>query len=258
MKIPVLKSPVMQRTLSTLLFGLLSSLCLTSPVLAQNQLSLGELQSGQLALNLSLTEQQRVEQDTLNVSLQYVAQGRDRTELQNEMNTKMSEALELVKAVPALEYSTTHYHVQIVPTDRPTRTDINNPVFRAQQGLNITSTDSAALLELAGLLQATGLTLDSLYYTLSDVAHEQIAGELLNAALHKLQNRAQGAAEALGKQTAELVEVSMDGTPNFMEVRQKFAMEAFSSPAMDYAPPVAEPGETVISVTVSARAVLSP
>jgi predicted secreted protein len=258
MKIPVLKSPVMQRTLSMLLFGLISSLCLTSPALAQNQLSLGELQSGQLALNLSLTEQQRVEQDTLNVSLQYIAQGRDRTELQNEVNKIMSEALELVRAVSSLEYSTTHYHVQIVQTDRPTRTDINNPVFRAQQGLNITSKDSAALLELAGELQARGLTLDGLYYTLSDAAHEQVAAELTKAALQKLQNRAQGAAEALGKQSAELVEVSMDGTPNFMDVRQKFAMETFSSPAMDYAPPVAEPGETVISITVSARAVLSP
>src|SRR5688500_14022935 len=45
---------------------------------AQNQFSLGELQPGQLVLNLSATEQQDVAQDTLNASLMFSTQGRDK------------------------------------------------------------------------------------------------------------------------------------------------------------------------------------
>lgn len=240
----------------TLLLGALYQM----PARAQNQLNLGQLQTGQLALNLSLTEQVQVDQDTLNASLEYVAQGRDRRALQDEVNGVMQAALDLARANPAIETSSSFYHVQIVQTGRPTRTDIENPVFRAQQGLQLKSTDSAALLELLGSLQAEGLTLNGLYYSLSEETYERVAGQLLQAALGKLQSRAQDAATALGKAKAELVEVSMDGTPNFMvpQYRMSAAMAMGAEAAMDYAAPVAEPGETTVSVSVSARAVLSP
>jgi predicted secreted protein len=82
---------------------------------------------------------------------------------------------------------------------------------------------------------------------------------LLQGALGKLQSRAQDAALALGKGSADLVEVSMDGSPNFMAPQYRMTPMAMSAEmAVDYAAPVAEPGETTISVSVSARAVLSP
>jgi predicted secreted protein len=242
--------------LSTALLAALMS----QPLLAQNQLNLGQLDAGQLVLNLSLTEQAQVDQDTLNASLQYVTQGRDRRALQEEVNRVMQAALEQVRKVTAVEAETTSYHVQIVQSGRPTRADIANPVFRAQQGLQLTSVDSAALLELLGSLQADGLTLNGLYYSLSAAAHERVAAELLHTALTKLQSRAADAASVLGKGSAALVEVSMDGTPNFMEARM-YAMPVramAADSAADYAPPTAEPGQTTVSVSVSARAVLSP
>jgi predicted secreted protein len=239
--------------------ALLLPLSLALPVQAQNQLNLGQLQPGELALNLSLTEQTQADQDTLNASLQYVSQGRDRRELQDEVNRVMQAALERISKVSSVESSTTFYHVQIVQTGRPSRTDIENPVYRAQQGVQLESKDSAALLELLGALQAEGLTLNGLHYSLSETEYERIAGELLQAALGKLQSRAQDAAAALGKGSAALVEVSMDGSPNFMTPQYRMAPMAMSAEmAVDYAAPVAEPGETTISVSVSARAVLSP
>lgn len=231
-----------------------------APVLqAQNQLSLGELQTGQLALNLSITEQQQVEQDTLNAFLVFMAQGRDQTALQDEVNAAMQKALALLRANPSVNSRTTHYQVYVVPNPRPTRADLSDPVFRAQQGVNLDGTDSAALLELTGQLQAAGFALNGLHYSLSADAHERIAGELLAVALTKLQVRADGAAVTLGKKRADLVEVSMDGSPNFMMMRQRAGMESMSMAAdAAFSAPVAEPGETTISVSVSARAVLSP
>lgn len=239
--------------------ALLLPLSVMLPVQAQNQLNLGQLQPGELALNLSLTEQTQVDQDTLNASLQYVTQGRDRRKLQDEVNRAMQTALERIAKVDGVESSTAYYHVQIVQTGRPTRTDIENPVYRAQQSVQLKSKDSAALLELVGELQAEGLTLSGLHYSLSEDEYELIAGELLQAALRKLQSRAQDAATALGKGSAALVEVTMDGSPNFMAPQYRMAPMAMSAEmAVDYAAPVAEPGETTISVSVSARAVLSP
>ena len=73
------------------LLSLLVVMTCSSPLLAQNQFNLNELQAGQLVLNLSATEQLSVDQDTLNVYMQYSAQGRNTSALQNEVNEAMRE-----------------------------------------------------------------------------------------------------------------------------------------------------------------------
>jgi predicted secreted protein len=223
---------------------------------AQNEFALGTRQPGQLLLNLNATEQRDVAQDTLNASLQYSAQGRDRTALQDEVNRGMRKALDILEDAKGVEYSTTQYQVYIVDAGRPTRADVDNPVWRAQQEVALTGMDSNALLEVMGQLQAAGLVVTSQYYSLSTERYEEVASDLMQAALAKLQSRANEAAAGLGKSTAELVEVSLDGSPNFA-FRER-AVYAMAADAAAVAPPVAVPGETQVSMTVSARAVLSP
>jgi hypothetical protein len=58
----------------------------SSSSFSQNTFDLTELESGQLLLNLGVTERISVEQDTLNASLAYSVQGRDKISLQNEVN----------------------------------------------------------------------------------------------------------------------------------------------------------------------------
>lgn len=223
---------------------------------AQNEFSLGTLQPGQLLLNLNATEQRDVAQDTLNATLQYSAQGRDRGELQDELNTAMRRAVDILVDTDHVEYFTTQYQVYIIEAGRPTRTDVENPVWRAQQEVALTSNDSNALLEAMGQLQAAGLVVTSQYYSLSTELYEKVAADLMQDALAKLQSRANEAAAGLGKTRAELVEVSLDGSPNFAFRERAVAMQTMDAVAM--APPVAIPGETTVSMTVSARAVLSP
>lgn len=236
---------------------LLCALCAfaSSKVLAQNEFLLGSREPGQLLLNLSATEQRDVPQDTLNASLQYSAQGRDRAELQNEVNTAMREALDILEASSGVEYFTTQYQVYVVDAGRPSRTDVENPVWRAQQEVALTSLDSDALLEVMGKLQAAGLVVTSQYYSLSPERYEEVAASLMQDALAKLQARANEAAQGLGKSSADLIEVSLDGSPNFA-FRERAVMMSMDAAAM--APPVAVPGETQVSMTVSARALLSP
>ena len=69
--------------------------------------------------------------------------------------------------------------------------------------------------------------------------------------------KAERAAKALGKKEAELVEVNVDTAyPNYpmpMMARAEMGMQAMD---MKSAAPVASPGDSEITVTVSARAVL--
>ena len=125
----------------------------------------------------------------------------------------------------------------------------------AQQEVALTSLDSDALLEVMGALQSAGLVVTSQYYSLSAQRYEEVAAELMQDALAKLQSRANEAAAGLGKGKAELIEVSLDGSPNFA-FRERGTLMAMDAAAM--APPVAVPGETQVSMTVSARALLSP
>ncbi|HWK55328.1 MAG TPA: SIMPL domain-containing protein [Hyphomicrobiales bacterium] len=237
---------------------LLLSLLLGPGAHAQNQFSLGTLEPGQIVLNLTTTDQRQVEQDTLNATLDYVQQGRDREKLQDELNATMAKALALLEGRQDIESNTSRYQVYIVETNRPTRTDVNNPIWRAQQSVQLNSRDSAAVLELAGQLQELGLTMSGLYYSLSTERYEEVAAELTAQALGTLQQRAESAAASLGKGTAALVEVSMDGSANFGPVRERamYAMSADATAAV--APPVATPGQTQVNVNLSARAVLSP
>jgi predicted secreted protein len=224
---------------------------------AQNQFSLGELQPGQLVLNLSATEQQDVAQDTLNASLMFSTQGRDKTTIQNEVNTAMRNALDILEDTTGIEYNTSQYQVYVFDPAQPSRRDVNNPTWRAQQEIQMNSLDSAAMLEVVGQLQENGLVITSLYYSLSTAKYEEIAGNLMLAALKKLQDRANTAAEALTMNEAKLVEVSLDGSPNFA-YKERFNMSVALAADAAITPPVADPSETQVSLTVSARAVLSP
>lgn len=249
-----LDTPVFRNRALILALTLLCAFA-SSRVFAQNEFTLGNREPGQLLLNLSATEQREVPQDTLNASLQYAAQGRDRTELQNDVNTAMRNALEILEGAGGdVEYSTTRYQVYVVDAGRPSRADVENPVWRAQQEVTLKSLDSDALLEVMGKLQAAGLVVTNQYYSLSPERYEEVAASLMGDALTKLQARADEAARGLGKGGAELIEVSLDGSPNFAFADRSMAMRVEAS----MAPPVAVPGETTVSMTVSARALLSP
>ena len=139
-----------------LVFGFLS-IIISPSGFSQSSFDLTQLESGQLLLNLSATEQISVEQDTLNASLAYSVQGREKISLQNDVNTKIADALELVEAIPELQNSTGQYYVYIIQPGRPSRNDIENPIWRAQQSLQLSSRDSEKLLEAVGELQSSGM-----------------------------------------------------------------------------------------------------
>ena len=222
---------------------------------AQNNFDLGLLNPGEIAINLNANEQTQVEQDTLHANLYFAAQGYDRVALQDEVNRKMAEAQEVLEE-SGLEYGIQQYSVYQIPTNRPTRGDPDNPYWRAQQSVQITSQDSSAVLDLVAELQALGLTMGGLNYSLSNARQEEVADSLMAAALAKVNARAEAAAAALGKSGVEIVELTLNSNNNggFYRAPTAMAMEA----SRDVATPVAEPGMTTVTFNVSARAILLP
>ena len=235
--------------------ALLSVLLFSLPLRAQNTFDLGALEPGQLILNLNATEQVNVEQDTLNVSMQFSVEGRDSTDLQNEVNQAIREARDILEDTDNIEYSIRQYNVYRVQPQGVSRNPVSSP-WRAQQNIQMQSMNSEALLVVTARLQQSGLTVSNMNYSLSSDRYQQHADELLDAALLQLQVRADRVANTLGKDSAELVEVNINGSQNFFGGR--VAMAEFGTRNAAMAVPVAEPGETQVSVTVNARALLSP
>ena len=235
-----------------------SLILVSSSSFSQNTFDLTELASGQLLLNLGVTERISVEQDTLNASLAYSVQGRDKISLQNEVNEKIAGALELIDVIPEIEYSTGQYYIYIIRPGRPSRNDVENPTWRAQQSLQLNSKNSDVLLEAVGELQSIGMEINRLDYSLSEEAFAQTSDSLLAIALEKLQSRASETAELLDKSSANLVEVTINGnrSAGFLQPRMAMMESAQDNPTMTT--PTAIPGQSEVSLNVSAKALLSP
>lgn len=237
----------------------------TAPALAQNgPKSALDLPPGQALVNLSATERVEVQQDLLVATLQYERENKNPRALQDEINTVMKKAVERAKADKDIKVSTQQYYVYMYEppvlhpeTGQPRKK--SEKIWRGSQGISLESKSADALLELTGELQDMGLTMQGLTYTISPELLETTHDSLLENALAKLKAKAERAGRALGKSQADLIEVNVDTGgfyPQPMPMMREMAMDASSQKAM--AAPVAEPGRSDISMTVSARALLKP
>jgi predicted secreted protein len=235
------------------------------PALAQAQAVPAPLPGpGETIVNLSATEHGNVQQDLLTASLNVERQNANPRTVQNEVNTLMQKAAAKAKAVPGVEVSTGQYYVYpvdsepVVQPDGTTKIAKKPRTWRANQTLELRSTQPDALLPLTGDLQDMGLNVQNLSYTLSPEKEEQAKDALLESALAKLKAKAERTAKALGKSHADLVEVNIDSSYNPPPMMPMMARAMTMSAKADMAAPTAEAGSNDITLTVSARAVLKP
>ena len=103
------------------------------------------------------------------------------------------------------------------------------------------------------------LATHGLSYTLDPETAASVKDSLMEAALIKLQQRADRAAKALGKSSASLREVTVVNEDASYSNPQMYERSMVAEDdAMDMAAPVAQAGETTISLSVNATAVLKP
>lgn len=236
-------------TALSLICSVFLSLVLTTPAFAQANL----LPEGQTLVTLTVTERIRVGQDTLSADLRIEADDRDAAAVQNRINQAMTEALALTRGVNAVDVSTGYYGVyQYNRNPSGNRAD---EVWRGSQSLNLRGQDAAALLQLAGRLQALGFVMNQLSYSLSTERADEVRDSLMEAALGRARQKAERAAAALGKTSVDLATVDIDTqSDGYSPPIMMRAMAADAS--MEMAAPSAEPGETEVTLTVRVQAVV--
>lgn len=213
------------------------------------------LPEGQSTLNISATERIEVAQDLLIATLRYEFKSKDPRRVQNEINKKMKEALDLANTLKDTKVKTLGYNVY-ERNERVDNTQNHIKVWYGSQSMQIKGKDSTDILELTGKLQDIGLNMNGLQFSLSPEKAQEIQDGLLEDALKKLQTRAERAAKALGKSTAELRAIDVGGNyrPTYKTHRSHAVMAMAASDEM--AAPVAQGGDTTITLTVNATAIL--
>jgi predicted secreted protein len=249
-------SSVKSMTVSSFISVVGCTVALFSPAVAGGQIEdpVLSMPDGQVILHISAAERRDVAQDLMVATLSYSAVNTDPRALQSEINSVMRRALDLAKAVAAVRINTGSYQVSEFTEPRT-----KEKKWRGRQSLTLKSKDAQAVLDLGGKLQEMNLTMNGLTYTLDPKTAVELQDALMEDALKQLQNRADRAAKALGKTSAALRDVSVQGAdlPSAVQDGGYMPMMA-TAEKMQAAPPVAEAGETTITLTVSARALLKP
>jgi len=235
---------------------ILALIVFSSPAFAQIEDPIFKLDEDESLLHISATERREVDQDLLIANLRIEAEDTDNKAVQNTINTAMAKALDKAKKFKNVKAITRSYNVHQYDKNGGRKNLPRRMVWKGSQSVQLKSKNAEELLELAGEIQGAGFVMGGLSYTLSPEVAAKVQDEMLEAALEKLQNRAQRAAKALGKSKAELKEINTQGqyNPQPVYARNMAMMEMAGDAKM--AAPVASPGETTLNMTVSAKALL--
>lgn len=222
------------------------------------------LPKGHTALNISATERLEVEQDMLVASLRIQIEDKDAKSVQKQINEAMADAVKLAKKNASLKIETGQYYVHPDYRYIKTREEDNKRVldkWRGSQTITIKSEVADDLLNTVAKIQDMGFMMNNLNYQLSQRKHEETREGLMEKTVAKLRQRAKRVAKALGKEQVDIVEINVDSNnynPQPVYHRAaKMEMMAMSADAGMPAP-TAQAGETTVSMTISARAIIKP
>jgi predicted secreted protein len=245
--------------------AMLTAMVFTSlSAMADDRADIGLPPQGHTLVNLSASESKTLKQDLLVASLRIEEKGKESLPIQKKINEAMAKAVAIAKKFDTLKvetgsYSLYEYHEPIVD-EKDGKVVRHDKQWRGSQTITIRSIDSENVLKAVGEIQALGLVMSNLQYTLSPETEEKEKDAMLVAALKKLQDKAATVSKALGKSGYELADVNVDqgmsGPPVMYGRAAKMEMAMAADAGMPA--PVAEAGESIVTLNVSARVLLTP
>lgn len=207
-------------------------------------------------LQLNQTAERMVPRDRLTVDMRVEVTGSDRAQVQAELNRRMSAALDKVKSVRTVEAASGNYQTE----ERTPPSADNKPApsqWHAIQDVILSGRDFGALLNLAGQLQADGLTIGDMNF---DVAPETLRAaqrSLTDDALNALTARAREIAATLRLRVAHIVKLRVGNATQPGGLRP-LMMQARAALETAAPPPAAAAGKGTIALTVDADIALVP
>lgn len=191
-------------------------------------------------LHLSQTAERTVTRDLLRVELRVEETGAEPRSLQAAINRRMAAALDRARQAVGVRVETGSYRVgEERPQNAPAR-------WRGSQSVTLRGKDADAVLKLAGALQSDGLIMSSLGYDVSPETVGNAQDELTAEALAALARRAASVATAMHLSVLRYRDLRVGNAETEGRPMPRFAAMAPAAAP----PPVAEPGEAVIHVTV--------
>jgi len=197
-------------------------------------------------LHLSQTAERTVGRDLLRVELRVEETGADPRAVQAAINRRMAAALDRARQAQGVRVETGSYHVgeERMP-NRPV-------VWRGGQSVILRSKDSDTTLKLAGALQSDGLSTAALGYEVSPETVRATQDDLTAEVLAALDRRAASIADHMHLALLRYRDLRVGNAETETRPVPRFAGAAMAAAA----PPVAEPGEAIVRVTVEAELLL--
>jgi uncharacterized protein len=199
-------------------------------------------------LHLSQTAERRLPRNLLHVELRAEKTAATADAVEVAINRSMAKALAEARRVNGVEVETGSYAVYRAMPQK------GAPEWNGAQSLRLSGLDFAALLKLAGTLEAEGLVMSNLTYEASPKAVRDAEDSLTSEALSAMAARAAAIAQQLhlkvsGYRDVTIGNAQAEGGP----IPRFAAMAEAAMPA-----PVGAPGEATIRVTVGAEILLAP
>ncbi|GBQ33319.1 SIMPL domain-containing protein [Gluconacetobacter sacchari] len=197
-------------------------------------------------LTLSGTGTVHAAPDRLTATLFAEAGAASAAAAQARVNALANTAIDAAKAAGGLTTVTEDYSTQ--PNEGG-----KGPAWTARQTVRLTGADGAALLALVGQLQAKGLALSSLDWSLSDDLRQSLTRRAEAAALTDARQRADAAAKVLGLKITSIRSITLSDRGGPRPMPMMMMARAASAPVAPGAP--AEQQD--VSASASATFVLS-
>jgi len=222
-------------------------LATATPVLAQAPGTAGDDDS--TLLHLTQAAMREVAQDRLTIEIRADVTGTDAGSVQAAINRRMAAALGRANAAASVRTETRGYWVREErPANAPAR-------WHGVETLALIGTDTAAVLKLAGMLQHEGLVMSRLSYDVAPDTAKSVEDDLTTAALQRLKERVDHIAKDMGLVVRNFKALRV-GNVTGSNPPRPLLMRAMTAAAAGPAP-AAEPGETMLEVSVDADVVLS-
>lgn len=207
-------------------------------------------------MNISATERAEVKQDMLTATLRFQFDGADATSVQNEINETMAKAVKKAKGEKTLQVQTLRYNIYQYDINQGKKGLARRMAWRGDQSLQIKSTDNDTVLKVAGELQKMGLLMNGLGFSVSTKLRDDTQSDLLEKALARLVTKAKRAGKALGKGNVDLLKVDVGQNSRNYNPQPVMMRSVAMADSAKMAAPVAEAGQSEISLNVNAVALL--
>jgi len=202
-------------------------------------------------LNLSVSESTEVEEDLLIVNLRFETEGKTSQDVQKEINKKMESALAEVKKQSKISVSTENYSVyQYNP--RTHKGEKSQTIWKGGQSIQLKGNNFMEILKTTGILQSMGLAVNGLSYVVSPELSEETRDSLMEKSVEKLLNKAKRVAKVLGKDDIKVLNINVDSNSYYPSPILMRSSDMMVKNIGAESVPVASPGQSRISTTVSA------